>query len=163
MAFSILSLDQAHDLKSFNCGNTALNTWLQNTSRQHQKKNISRTFVLVQDESPATILGYYVLAIRGLTMTEALPQNMKKSLPLNVPTMTLARLAVSIKEQRKGHGERLLLDAMKRVKTASRLIGGGFLFVDAKDTKLAGFYARYGFVALPSAPLILVMPIEKIP
>ena len=107
MAFSILSLDQSHDLKSFNCGNTALNTWLQNTSRQHQKKNISRTFVLVQDESPATILGYYALAIRGLTMTEALPQNMKKSLPLNVPTMTLARLAVSIKEQRKGHGERL--------------------------------------------------------
>lgn len=163
MALSILSLDQSHDVKSFNCGNPALNTWLQNTSRQHQKKNISRTFVLVQDESPATILGYYTLAIRGLTTTEALPQDMKKSLPLNVPTMTLARLAVSIEEQRKGHGERLLLDALAQVKTASRVIGGSFLFVDAKDTELAGFYARYGFVNLPSDPLILVMPIEKIP
>lgn len=163
MAFSILSLEQSHDLKSFNCGNPVLNTWLQNTSRQHQKKNISRTFVLVQDTSPTIIIGYYSLAIRGLTMTEALPQNMKKSLPLKAPAMTLARLAVSIKEQRKGYGERLLLDAMERVKTASRLIGGVFLFVDAKDTELAEFYARYGFVTLPSDPLIMVMPIEKIP
>lgn len=77
--------------------------------------------------------------------------------------MTLARLAVSIEEQRKGHGERLLLDALEQVKTASRVIGGSLLFVDAKDTELAGFYARYGFVNLPSDPLILVMPIDEIP
>ena len=163
MGLSIRRLDPSHDLNSFNCGNAALNAWLQNTSRQHQKKNISRTFVLTQDESPATILGYYALAIRGLTMSEALPQNMKKSLPLKVPAMTLARLAVSIEEQRKGHGERLLLDALEQVKHASRLIGGSFLFVDAKDTQSAGFYARYGFVALPSDPLILVMSINNIP
>lgn len=163
MALSILSLDQSHDVKSFNCGNPVLNTWLQNTAKQHQKKDISRTFVLVQDTSPSIIIGYYSLAIRGLTMTEALPQNMKKSLPLNVPAMTLARLAVSINAQRQGHGERLLLDAMEQVKTASRLIGGSFLFVDAKDIKLAGFYSRYGFVALANDPLILVMPINKIP
>jgi len=96
-------------------------------------------------------------------MTEALPQNMKKSLPLNVPAMTLARLAVSINEQRQGHGQRLLLDALEQVKTASRVIGGSFLFVDAKDTELAGFYTRYGFETLPSDPLILVMAIDKIP
>ena len=125
MAFSILSLDHSHDLKSFNCGNIALNAWLQNTSRQHQKKNISRTSVLIQDSSPTTIIGYYSLAIRGLTPTEVLPQNMKKALPLNVPAMTLARLAVSLQEQRKGHGERLLLDAMEQVKTASSLINQG--------------------------------------
>ena len=163
MAFSILSLDPSHDLNRFNCGNTVLNTWLQNTSRQHQKKNISRTFVLTRDDSPETILGYYALAIRGFTLKEALPQNIKKSLPLKVPTMTLARLAISIEEQRKGHGERLLLDALEQVKTASRLIGGSFLFVDAKDTQSAEFYARYGFVALPSDPLILVMSIDNIP
>lgn len=163
MGFSILSLDQSHDLKSFNCGNIALNTWLQNTSRQHQKKNLSRTFVLIQDSSPTTIIGYYSLAIRGLTLTEALPQNMKKALPLNVPAMTLARLAVSLQEQRKGHCERLLLDAMEQVKTASSLIGGSFLFVDAKDTNLAKFYTHYEFVALPDDPLTLCMLIANIP
>lgn len=160
MDLSVLSLDRSHDLKSFNCGNIALDAWLKNTSRQHQKKNISRTFVLMQDE---TIIGYYSLAIRGLMLTEALPQNMKKYLPLNVPAMTLARLAVSLQEQKKGHGERLLLDAMECVKTASSLIGGSFLFVDAKDTELAKFYGRYGFVALPDDPLTLCMPIADIP
>jgi predicted GNAT family N-acyltransferase len=163
VGLSILSLDQSHDLKSFNCGNDALNNWLQNTSRQHQKKNISRTSVLIRDESPTTIIGYYALAIRGLTLKEALPKSMKKSLPINVPAMTLARLAVSLQEQGKGHGERLLLDAMEQVKTASSLIGGSHLFVDAKGTELAGFYSRYGFVALPDNPLTLCLPIASIP
>ena len=83
--------------------------------------------------------------------------------PSVVSNIRIARLAVSIEEQRKGYGERLLLDALEQVKTASRLIGGSLLFVDAKDTQSAVFYARYGFVALPSDPLILVMSIHNIP
>lgn len=163
MGFLIRTLDQTHDLKSFSCGTKDLDAWLKNTARQHQEKNISRTFVMTQDQSPITIIGYYSLAIRGLMLKEALPQHMKKALPLNVPAMTLARLAVSLQEQKKGHGERLLLDAMARVKTISSQIGGSFLFVDAKNIALAGFYARYGFVTLPNDPLTLCMLIADIP
>ncbi|WP_347989813.1 GNAT family N-acetyltransferase [Methylomonas sp. AM2-LC] len=85
-----------------------------------------------------------------------------KALPLKVPAITLARLAVTLAEQKKGHGERLLLDAMYQVKAASGLIGGSFLFVDSKDTELS-FYTRYGFVPLADSPLTLCMPITQIP
>ncbi|MDD5273106.1 MAG: GNAT family N-acetyltransferase [Methylovulum sp.] len=150
-------------MKRFSCNNTALDAWLQNTSRQHQQKNLSRTFVLVQDCAPATIIGYYALAIRGLTLKEALPQTLQKSLPLNIPAMTLARLAVAHSEQKKGYGELLLLDAMARIKAAASLIGGSLLFVDAKNAESAAFYARYGFVALPDNPLTLGMRVADLP
>jgi hypothetical protein len=118
---------------------------------------------LVADESLGIVIGYYSLAIRGMTPIESLPQPMKKSLPLSAPAVTIARLAVSLKQQKQGHGERLLLDAMTRVKSAANLIGGSFLFVDAKDVVLAEFYARYGFIALPDDPLTLCMRISDIP
>lgn len=163
MALSIQPLDQTYNLKDFNCGNIHLDSWLQNTARQHQKKNVSRTFVMVRDSLPATIIGYYSLAIRGIVSKEVLPQALQKGLPLNVPTLTLARLAVARQEQKHGYGELLLLDAMAQAKVASRIIGGSFLFVDAKTTELAVFYARYGFVALPDNPLSLCMLIASIP
>lgn len=157
MAFSIQALNRSHDLKGFNCGNAALDAWLQNTARQHQQKNLSRTFVLVPEELPSAVVGYYSLAIRGLTFTEMLPQNMRKAFPSKVSSITLARLAVATQEQKKGHGELLLLDAMAQAKTAASLIGGSFLFVDVKGSELVEFYARYGFVALPDDPLTLCM------
>jgi predicted GNAT family N-acyltransferase len=150
-------------LKSFNCGNATLDAWLQNTARQHQQKNLSRTFVLVQEELPTAVVGYYSLAIRGLTFTEMLPQSMRKAFPSKVSSITLARLAVATQEQKKGHGELLLLDAMAQAKIAASLIGGSFLFVDVKGSELADFYGRYGFVALPDDPLTLCMLISDIP
>jgi len=164
VGFLIRSLDRSHDVKGFKCANENLDDWLKNTARQHQEKNqCSSTHVLADEQSPGVIIGYYALAMRGLVQREVLPKNMQKALPLNVPAITLVRLAVSLKEQKKGHGERLLLDAMTKAKTASRLIGGSFLFVDAKDTESAIFYAHYGFVALPDDLLILCMPIVGIP
>lgn len=163
MGFLIRSLDRSHKVEDFKCGNESLDDWLKNIARQHQQKNQSATYILAADQSPASITGYYALAIRGLVQRDILPQNMKKALPSNVSAITLARLAVSLDEQKKGHGERLLLDAMAKAKIASRLIGGSFLFIDAKNTELAAFYARYGFVALPDESLILCMPIADIP
>lgn len=164
MGFSIRNLERSHDVKGFECGNANLNDWLKNTARQHQEKNqASSTHVLVDNQYPDVIVGYYALAIRGLVSKEQLPPNLQKALPLNVPAITLARLAVSLAEQKKGHGERLLIDAMLKVKTVSKSVGGTFLFVDAKDAELAQFYSRYGFIALPSDPLMLCMRIADIP
>ena len=163
MAFSIQPLDRSHDLQSFNCGNTALDVWLQHTAKQHQTKNLSQTYVLIVDNCPEAVIGFYALSIRGLTPIESLPQKLKKTFPRNVPTITIARLAVANQEQKKGHGERLLLDAMLRAKSAAKMIGGSFLFVDAKDGELARFYARHGLTALPDDPLTLCMPVADVP
>lgn len=162
MASYVVPLDKTHDVKSFECDAPALNHWLQTIARQHQEKSLSKTFVLVEDSSPETIIGFYALAIRGMTEKEVLPPDLAKKLPSRVPGYTIARLAISSNAAGKGLGGELLVDAMHRVKQVSQQAGGPFLFVDAKDEEAAGFYRHFGFVPLPDDPLTLVIPMSMI-
>ncbi len=52
-----------HDRESFDCGEPALNEFLLKTARQHIRKGISRTFVLIDETVPNDILGYYTLTV----------------------------------------------------------------------------------------------------
>lgn len=156
-------LGKKHDLKSFDCGNPILNIWLQTTARQHQKKSLSSTFVLVDDESSEAVIGFYALTISSMAAKEQLSPSMAKSLPLVVPGITLGRLAVAITAKEQGNGGMLLVDAMIRAKYVASQVGGFALFVDAKDEAAAGFYAHFGFEPLPDDPLKLCIPIASIP
>jgi GNAT superfamily N-acetyltransferase len=156
-------LEAVHEVKDFQCGEAALDMWLQQTARQHQANSISQTFVLVADGTPDVILGFYALTLRGLTSIDELPPEIAKRLPRKVPGITLGRLAVKESEQGKNYGEELLVDAMIRARNASKGVGGWGLFVDAKDVQAAAFYQKYGFTPLPSNPLILVMPFASMP
>ena len=41
----VLPLHDKHNRKGFDCGDTTLNGWLQQTARQHQQKGVSATFI----------------------------------------------------------------------------------------------------------------------
>jgi GNAT superfamily N-acetyltransferase len=155
-------LNREHEVAQFDCGNPVLNDWLAKIARQHQKNALSSSFVLIDDQEPAKVLGFYALAIRGLVHSATLPATMGKRLPTQVPGLTLARLAIASSEQKKGYGELLLLDAMVRAKKVSGQTGGYALFVDAKDQNAAQFYGKFGFAALPSSPLTMAIPIAAI-
>ena len=163
MMNTIVTLEAKHDVAGFDCGTPALNNWLQTMARQHQKRSISQTYVLVDGGTSDRILGYHVLAIRAMTPNVALPAAMAKRLPREVPGITLARLAVTLVEQGKGYGEMLLVDAMMRVRAVAAGVGGYAVFVDAKDADAATFYRKYGFTSFASEPLILFMPIASMP
>lgn len=163
MARFITALDKTHDVKAFHCGTAALDVWLQQIARQHQANSISQTFVLVDHTDPGVILGFYALTLRGLTASEELPPETAKRLPRKLPGITLARLAVKDREQGKNYGEELLVDAMIRARNAAKGVGGWGFFVDAKDERAASFYKKYGFLQLPSKPLVLVMPFASMP
>ncbi|WP_083438998.1 GNAT family N-acetyltransferase [Herbaspirillum autotrophicum] len=163
MTPQIIALEKTHEVRRFNCGNDVLNRWLQQTARQHQKNSISQTFVLVKEDEPGTILGFYALSLRSMTPNEELPADVAKKLPWHVPGITLARLAVQEDEQGNRYGEELLVDAMTRSRNASKGVGGWALFIDAKDEKAAAFYLKYGFTPLPSNPLMLFMPFADMP
>jgi predicted GNAT family N-acyltransferase len=156
-------LDKEHDVKSFDCGIPALNNWLRTIARQHQKKSLSSTFVLINKESPEAVLGFYAMSIRRMTATKDLPLSMRRRLPLEVPGITLGRLAVATTASKQGNGGILLTDAMTRAKYVASQTGGIALFVDAKDNEAARFYAHYGFEPFPDDPLTLCIPIASIP
>ena len=79
---------------TIDCGNDELNRYLRSTARQHLEKGMSRTFVLIDDNNPTMILGYYTLAACEIH-AEKLPRKYSKKYPSKVPAAKLARLAVS--------------------------------------------------------------------
>src|SRR5258708_12184941 len=94
----IRSLDSKDDRSSFDCGVALLNDWLQKVAKQHQEKNLSRTFVAILPSDPHRIAGYYALAATSVE-TEGMSG---KKLPRNVSAVLLARLAVYKNNKGKG-------------------------------------------------------------
>lgn len=163
MATRIVSLAASHEVKAFDCGSNALNLFFQITAGQHQKKSISKTYVLIDDESPTEVIGFYTLAVRRMVAKDDLPPAMAKRMRREIPGFSLARLAVRQGMQGRGHGECLLFHAMDRAARVAGEIGGYAIFVDAKDGSAAAFYAKYGYAPLPDSPLILCMPFMQLP
>jgi predicted GNAT family N-acyltransferase len=94
---------------------------------------------------------------------QELPLQMAKRLPREIPGFTLARLAISQKAKKQGHGEYLLVHAIDRVARVVDEVGGVAMFVDAKSEDVAQFYKKYGFVPFPDNPLILCLPFANLP
>ncbi|NML27808.1 GNAT family N-acetyltransferase [Zoogloea dura] len=154
MKVQIQRLSSEHDRTRFDCGDLILNRWLAQQSLQQQVKNLSRSFVLVDLEAHATIIGYYTLTLSEVAGS-SYPS--RKSPPNRLPVIRLARLAVSEAHQSQGMGELLLMDAVQRAQEISRNGGGVALAVDAKHDQAAAFYQRYGFTPAPDIPLLLFL------
>jgi GNAT superfamily N-acetyltransferase len=73
----------------------------------------------------------------------------------------VGRLAVDERARGQRLGERLLLDALRRIVDVADHIGCVGVIVDAKDERALGFYERYDFVAVQDAgwPRRMFMPI----
>ncbi|HZX32498.1 MAG TPA: GNAT family N-acetyltransferase [Rhodocyclaceae bacterium] len=155
MQVQIQPLSSTHDCKGFDCGTPPLNEWLATMASQQQKKNIARTFVLVDLAAPETVLGFYTLAVSEVGRN-GLPN--PKKYPNRVPVVRLGRLAMNKSLQGQGLGEQLLFNALERIAEISLNAGIAAIAVDAKDAKAADFYRKYGFVPSPANPLQLFLP-----
>ncbi len=156
----ILAIREEHRREEFDCGVEALNTYLRRYARQNHEKNIARTYVAVNEAKQ--VLGYYSLASASIEF-ESLPEDYAKRLPkYPVPAVRIARLAVSKTAQGKGMGERLLVDALKRILAVSAEVGVHVVLVDAKNDKAKVFYQRYGFSELHDKSTTLFMPLGMV-
>lgn len=154
----IQALTGAHKRETFDCGRAELNDWLRRIARQHQERNISKTFVAVDETAPSAILGYYALTVAEMDST-ALPQTAQKRMPRRIPGVRLGRLAVDRAVQGRRLGELLLVDAIERTRQLQTHAGAIGLFVDAIDDHAATFYVRMGFAPSPENPLLLFLPV----
>lgn len=154
MQVQIQALSSTHNCKGFDCGTPPLNEWLATMASQQQKKNIARTFVLVDDSAPETVLGFYTLAVSEVNGTNF--PNPKKY-PNRVPVARLGRFAIQKSMQRKSLGESLLFNALERVAEISLNAGIAAIVVDAKDMEAADYYRRYDFLPSPDNPLQLFL------
>jgi GNAT superfamily N-acetyltransferase len=163
MALCVRTLKATHRTGNFDSGSAILDNWLRTIAAQHQKKSISKTYVLVDETTPDAILGFFTLAIRKMTPKESMPGAIAKRLPPSIPGYTLARLAVAKKFQGQGLGATLLVSALRKARAAATKVGGVVVFVDAKDEQAAEFYKKHGFSPSPTEPLLLAIAISQIP
>ncbi len=153
-------LTEAHDVSSFDCGNEALNRFLQRYALQNQRNQSARTYVALRGET--YVIGYYSLAAASAEH-ETVPARIAKGLAQHpVPLTLLARLAVNQEEQGSGIGAGLLKDALKRFLQAQSIIAARALVVHAKDDQAIEFYQHFGFVPLPLDPYHLYLMTKDI-
>ena len=150
-------LDKKHNRNDFDCGKEFLNNYLKNQAGQDQKRKLSACFVLFEPETNA-IQGYYTLSNNSIPLSH-FPENIQKKLPksyLSIPTTLLGRLAIDLKEQGKGIGKILLIDALKRSYETSQEIGSFAVVVDPIDKEAEMFYEKYDFIKLPDSEKMII-------
>ena len=149
-----------HDRAAFSCGNSLLDTYLKTQAAQDDRRNVSRTFVLVGDE-PKVIAGFYTLSATSIEATN-LPTELSRKLPRYplIPAALIGRLAVAKNYQGRKHGGDLLINALKRIVRAGGDMAAYAVVVKAKDRAAVSFYEHYGFQRFPSLPNELYLPMD---
>lgn len=150
-----------HDRSGFDCGVSALNVYLRQQAAQHHRNGIATTHVLIDDDAPACIVGFYTLAAAQLWLSDLAPADQRRLPRYPVPAARLARLAVTLEEQGRGLGESLLQDAVKRCLDLRGQLGVRVLLVDARDTRAAKFYAAFGFRPTAAHARTLYLPLGR--
>lgn len=136
-------LDEEHDLGPFCCGNKLLDDWLRIHALENQRRNLSRTFVLVDDGG--AIAGYYALSMGGVAKDE-LPRRLGRGLPgYQIGMVLLARLAIDAHHKGEGLGRDLMVDAILHAGAAGQHAGARFIAVDPIDESARRFYSRFAF------------------
>jgi len=152
---------QRHERTQFDCGTPALNDWLRTKVSQYDKRDLARTYVLVE-EGHNVVQGYYSLSNHTVVF-DALPELQSKGLTkIDIPVVLIGRLAVDITAQGKGHGEFLLLDALQRCAYLATKIGIQAVEVDAINNDSKRFYEKYGFISLADDEHHLFLPMKVI-
>ncbi|MBV5322488.1 MAG: hypothetical protein JZU60_01480 [Ilumatobacteraceae bacterium] len=145
-----------HDRQIFDCGQAALNTFLQVHARQSHERGAAKTFLAIDDHDGKTVYGYYSLSPASVDCAYT-PDIVKKGLGrYDIGAFRLGRLAVRLDLHGQGLGGQLLLAAGRRCWRVAEEVGGTALLIDAKSPSVAAWYASFGALALLDAPLTLM-------
>jgi GNAT superfamily N-acetyltransferase len=155
-------INKKHDREAFDCGEAALNEFLRRYARKSHQLGGAKTFLAIDDVDNKTILGFYSLSPASIDYSRT-PEAIRRGLARHdLPGFRLARMAVNRKLQGRGMGGQLLLAAGRRCLLASAEVGGVVLVIDAKNERVARWYASYGAMPLLDAPLTLLLPLATI-
>jgi len=145
---SVRKLRASDSFDGFDCGQPALNQFLQRYALVNQRANSSQTYVCCSKGDE--VLGFYSLAVGSVDPVSAPARVLKGLARHHVPVMILARLAVDQDYQRRGLGRALLKDAVLRTVQAADIAGVRALLVHAKDEAARQWYESWAFEPSPT-------------
>ena len=151
-------LSAEHDPSAFDCGEPALNEWLQHRALKNESR-FSRTYVVCEGKR---VVAYFCISA-GAVERAAAPGRIRRNAPDTIPVSVIGRLAVSREYGGKGLGADILSDALRRIAVASQSIGIGAVLVHAKDDEAKRFYMKCAeFIEYPEDSRTLFLPIETV-
>lgn len=145
--------------EQFDCGQPALNQFLQRYALVSQKSSSAQTYVCCLK---GEVLGFYSLAVGSVDPEDAPGRVMKGLARHPVPVMILARLGVDQAHQGKGLGKALLKDALLRTVQAADIAGIRCLLVHAKDEAARQWYESWDFEPSPTDPYHLFLMLKDV-
>ena len=156
---SVRKLKASDAVESFDCGQVALNQFLQRHALNNQRANSAQTYVCCDG---AAVVGFYSLTV-GCVDHPSAPDRVVKGLARHpVPVMILARLAVDQSFQGKGLGRALLKDALRRTLLAADIAGIRAVLVHAKDDAAREWYRQFDFKEGTTDPFHLFLVLKDL-
>lgn len=153
------SLTGDHHISAFDCGVPSLNLYLTEQALADQRAGKSQTQVAVRGDG---VVAYYSLAAGSVEVADATERMACGQGGQPIPVVLLARLAVDLREQGLGLGERMLFEALARAAAAAGIIGARAVLVHALDRSVKAFYSLYGFEPSPTHPLHLMLLMKDV-
>jgi GNAT superfamily N-acetyltransferase len=146
-----------HDRQAFTSGIRELDEYLQRFAVQQSKKGINVVRVLVDTDTPRTILGYYSLSAAQVDAVQWDERTQQKLPRYPVPCFRLGRLAVHTAHHGRGLGRVLIGCVVERCLEARKHVAAYALVVDAKGESAKAFYEHYGFTSCRGNPMTLYL------
>jgi ribosomal protein S18 acetylase RimI-like enzyme len=139
-----------HDRAAFSCGVDRIDNFLKSTAAKQADEDFTKVYVAVEPPSN-NILGYYSLSAHVIDI-QSLPENDRKRMPRypTIPAIYLSMIAVDASMQKRGLGQFLMADVLKKCVSVADLIGSHFIVLDAINEDAARMYRRIGFHNLPT-------------
>jgi GNAT superfamily N-acetyltransferase len=162
LAWTEAALAREHDRAAFDCGDADLNVYLQRYARQNHESGGAKCFLAVATEMPTRVLGFYTLSPASLEYARTPALAKQRLARYDVPMFRLGRLAIDRTVQGRGLGAALLLRAGERCIRVANEVGGVALLIDAKNERVARWYAGRGALPLLDASSCLVLPLSTI-
>ena len=159
--WTVEPLGKHHERADFACGDASLDDFSEEVCQPVRAVNWGRlTSPSLVDSRASWATTHWP---RAISSSFRAPAELLKGLPKHpLPSLLLARLAVTQSERGQGLGKFLLFDAFKRCLRVAREVAFRAIEVEAIDDRAAAFYGKYGFLPFPSDPHHLTIAMETV-
>lgn len=152
-------LTAEHVVAGFDCGSPAQSDWLIKHALQAHRSGLSRVYVVCEPrEQGRHVVGYYALAAGSVAPPDAPRRLTQGAGRYHQPVVILTRLGVDRTAQGEGLGRALIVDALRRIATASEVIGVRAVLIHCETDAARDFYLRLAkFDPSPTDPMHLLL------